>query len=239
MTEADLDALLAEQVAYYRARAVEYDQTSPLRTDERSRAKLANALEAFAPQGRVLEIACGTGQWTGMLAETAAELTAIDASPEMLAIAAGRVQGSHVRLIQADIFQWRPDQLYDLVFFSAWPSHVPPQWFERFWLLVAECLDQTGRFFMIDELQAVKAHERVLAGTAAPAVSRALNSGARHRTVKVFYEPEELRARLRALGWDTSIHQVGWRFFYATGKRRNAAQSQTALSRFSRARPYF
>ena len=52
----ELDALLAEQVAYYRARAGEYDATSPLPRDDDSRAKLLDVLQFFAPRGRVLEL---------------------------------------------------------------------------------------------------------------------------------------------------------------------------------------
>jgi trans-aconitate methyltransferase len=175
------------------------------------------ALEAFAPRGRVLEFACGTGQWTATLAKHASELTALDASPEVLAIASSRIPD--VRFIQSDVFAWQPDGRYDAVFFGAWLSHVPPQRFERFWDLVAECLNPTGRVFFIDELPAVEAHEQVIAGAVAPAVERPLNSGERYRTVKVFYEPGELEARLAALGWKISVHPVGWRFFYATGSR--------------------
>lgn len=35
--------------------------------------------------------------------------TAIDSSPEMLAMASSRIQDDHVRFIQADIFAWQPD----------------------------------------------------------------------------------------------------------------------------------
>jgi SAM-dependent methyltransferase len=80
----ELDALLAEQTAYYRARASEYDQTSAFDAD--SRAQLLASLEAFAPRGRVLELACGTGEWTVELVRHASPLTAVDASPEMLVL---------------------------------------------------------------------------------------------------------------------------------------------------------
>jgi 2-polyprenyl-3-methyl-5-hydroxy-6-metoxy-1,4-benzoquinol methylase len=217
MTADELDLLLAEQVAYYRARAAEYDATSPIPADEASEGKLLHALEAFAPRGRVLEFACGTGQWTATLAKHASELTAIDTSPEMLAIASSRIENDHVRFIQADLFAWEPDGLYDVVFFSAWLSHVPPQRFDRFWALVAECLDQTGRVFFIDELPAAAAHEHVITEAVAPSVDRPLRGGARYRTVKVFYQPDELEERLAALGWKIAVHTVGWRFFHAAG----------------------
>jgi trans-aconitate methyltransferase len=217
MTGDDLDALVGEQVAYYRARAAEYDATAPV--DGPSRAKLLEALEAFRPRGLVLELACGTGQWTAVLAEHASKLTAVDASPEMLAIASARVRGERVRFVEANIFDWEPDQRYDVVFFSAWLSHVPPQHFERFWALVAESLEKRGRVFLIDELPAAAAYEQVMAGAVAPAVTRRLTGGACHRAVKVFYEPAELRARLIELGWKVMIQSVGQRLFYATAHR--------------------
>ena len=216
----ELDVLLAEQVAYYRARAAEYDATSPLPADDGAHGELLAALERFAPAGRVLELACGTGQWTATLAAHAAQLTALDSSPEMLAIAGRRVRGNPVRFVEADVFTWEPDGRYDVVFFSAWLSHVPPQWFDRFWALVARCLTDTGRVFLIDELPAVAAHEQPVKGAVTPTVQRTLTDGTRHRAVKVLYAPHELQERLAELGWDLDVHPVGWRFFYATGHRR-------------------
>lgn len=105
------------------------------------------------------------------------------------------------------------------MFFSAWLSHVPPRRFDSFWALVAECLDETGRVFFIDELPAALAHEQVIPDALAPAVERPLRSGARYRIVKVLYDPAELRRRMAAAGWKISVHPVGWRFFYATGSR--------------------
>ena len=64
----------------------------------------------------MLELACGPGVWTGQLLRHATEVTAIDASPEMLAIAAARVGDERVRFIQADLFAWKPDRRYDVVF---------------------------------------------------------------------------------------------------------------------------
>jgi ubiquinone/menaquinone biosynthesis C-methylase UbiE len=85
-----LDELLHEQIAYYRARASEYDEWF-LRTgrydrgeEQNSRwfaevAEVAAALDAFRPAGRVLELAAGTGLWTERLARYADHITALDA----------------------------------------------------------------------------------------------------------------------------------------------------------------
>jgi demethylmenaquinone methyltransferase/2-methoxy-6-polyprenyl-1,4-benzoquinol methylase len=215
----DLDALLAEQVAYYRARAGEYDRTSPLTYDDPVRGELAAALAGFAPYGEVLELACGTGQWTVELARHATGLTAVDASPEMLALNHHRIGAANVRYLQADLFAWTPPARYDVVFFSAWLTHVPPQRFDAFWALVAACLNDQGRVFVIDELPAVAAHERVMADAPAPSVERELETRTPYRTVKTFYAQATLKARLTALGWKMEIRAVGWRYFYATARR--------------------
>jgi demethylmenaquinone methyltransferase/2-methoxy-6-polyprenyl-1,4-benzoquinol methylase len=221
VVEDELDELLAEQVAYYRARAAEYDATYPLDdgAHAEARAHLRAALEALAPYGRVLELACGTGQWTAELARHASALTAVDASREVLAICRRRLDTPHVRLLEADLFSWRPRESYDLVFFAAWLSHVPPQRFDALWALVADCLAPGGRVFVIDELPSVAALERPAGGRPAPSVRRRLTTGESYRAVKVLYEPDDLRARLAALGWDAQVRTVSWRFFCATACR--------------------
>jgi len=213
----DLDSLLAEQVAYYRARAGEYDATAAL--DAESRARLLDALALFAPRGRILELACGTGEWTVELARHAAALTAVDASPEMIALNRARVTEQSVNYVTADLFAWSPPQRYDVVFFSAWLSHVPEQRFEDFWALVADCLTEAGRVFVIDELPAVAAHERWVTDSSTPAVERRLSTGESYRAVKVLHDPPELRRRLSGLGWRAEVHRIGWRFFYAIAER--------------------
>jgi hypothetical protein len=48
----DTNALLADQIAYYRAAAAEYQLSKPAARD------LATALDEFRPAGGVLELAC-------------------------------------------------------------------------------------------------------------------------------------------------------------------------------------
>jgi len=133
----ELGRLLEEQRGYYRALAGDYlDQGLELPGGD----EVTRALDAFQPTGSVLELACGPSVWTDQLLRHASDVTAVDASPEMLAIAAARVGDQRVRFIEADLFTWQPDRRYDVVFFGFWLSHVPAERFAAFWSLVAACL---------------------------------------------------------------------------------------------------
>ena len=72
-------SILKQQLEYYRARAAEYDQwfnrqgrydRGPTSNQQwRNEVEISRrALRQFQPNGRVLEIACGTGIWTEELA---------------------------------------------------------------------------------------------------------------------------------------------------------------------------
>src|SRR5947209_5211250 len=127
MSSADI---LKDQIAYYRARAGEYDawwfrkgrydrgpeQNARWHADT---AAVDAALQAWLSQRRprnALELACGTGLFTRHLAPRVERLTAVDASPEVLAINRARVAAKNIRYDEADLFAWSPSERYDCVF---------------------------------------------------------------------------------------------------------------------------
>ena len=218
--------LLDEQIAYYRARAAEYDewffrQGRYDRGEAQRAAWLAEVetveagLRAAAPRGRVLELACGTGLWTQRLVEHASELTAIDTAPEALALNRERVASERVRYLEADLFRWQPRDCYDFVFFGFWLSHVPPDRFASFWATVRAALAPDGKVFFVDN-----AHNPEIAARNHPlpeqgfVMDRVLNDGRQFRVVKVFYAPAELERRLAALGFAGSVRSSGEFFIY-------------------------
>jgi len=227
--ETDRDALIADQIAYYRARAGEYDQSMrrlgryfsmggnvagrPGDDDAQEIAILLEALEGVGPFGSVLELASGTGWWTQWLAQHARDVTAIDAADEMLEINRERVNAANVHHVLADVFSWKPDRRYDLVFFAFWLSHVPHDRFAQFWRLVGESLAPNGQVFFIDELgtEETRGMEKRLEGET---VLRELEDGRQFRAVKVLYEPAELEAKLHAIGWSIEVRPVGRRFYW-------------------------
>ena len=226
---------LRQQLDYYRARATEYDQWW-LRQGRYDRGATLNArwaadatvvssaLSAFRPAGRVLEFACGTGIWSEQLLPFASHLTALDGSPEMLAINAARLRSPLVRYVEADLFQWRPTELFDTVFFGFWLSHVPPDRFVEFWQLVRSCLAPGGRVFFVDSRHepTSTAVDHRLPKPEETVLRRRLNDGREFQIYKVFYDPTDLTERLRELGWQFDIRHTENYFLYASGHQQNA-----------------
>ena len=56
-----------------------------------------------------------------------------------------------------------------------------------------------------------------LAGAGGTVAVRSLNDGRSFRIVKVFYDPAELRARLRGLGWEVEVGTTGEYFLVGSG----------------------
>lgn len=218
------DPLLDQQVAYYRARAGEYDQWF-LREGRYDRgpehraawfteiALVRRVLSAAINDSDVLELACGTGVWTEQLARENGHVIAVDVSPEVVAINQDRVRAHNVDYEVADLFSWTPPRLFDAVFFAFWLSHVPPSRFERFWRMVRSAIKPGGHVFFVDSLlePTSAATDHVPVDNSGLA-HRKLNDGREFQIVKVFYEPEPLERRLADLGWRGSVQSSG-RFF--------------------------
>ena len=207
--------MLADQVAYYRRGAGEYDVGAYGDDVAAARAFIARLVAEMRPAGSVLEIACGTGLWTEALAGWADSVLAIDAAPEMLAIARGRARSADVSFEVADVFSWRSAARFDVIFFSAWLSHVPTSRFGRFWELLRGLLAGGGRVLFIDEHVDERGKEAYVADEV---VERQLADGSTFRVIKNFVEPAELQLRLRRMGWDCVIRRVSSRWVYGEAR---------------------
>jgi len=223
--------ILNQQIAYYVARADEYDEWF-FRKGRYDRgedhrkvwcAELAHveaALKEAQPGGRILELACGTGLWTRHLLPRAEELTVVDASPEMLALCRERIAAPGVKFVQADLFEWWPSETYDFIFFGFWLSHVPEDKFDAFWARLATALNPEGKVFFVDSLftqsSTATDHERI---DRDGIVERKLNDGRRFKVVKVFHEADVLKERLMGMGWDGFVQSTDRFFLYGQMSR--------------------
>jgi len=223
----DDEAALREQVAYYRARAEEYDEWflrlgrydrgPEHRAQWQSELQLVeDELRRQLPVEHALELACGTGLWTRHLAQGAVSVLAVDASPEVIALNRRRTDASNVEYVLADLFAWDPPaHSFDLVFFGFWLSHVPADRFEGFWSMVRHALRPEGRVFWIDsqldQASTAKDHDAL---DRSGVTRRRLNDGQEFQIVKMFYEPQDLEQLIGRLGFKGWVRSSGAFFHY-------------------------
>jgi ubiquinone/menaquinone biosynthesis C-methylase UbiE len=122
---------------YYDLRAEEYEHIY-YRPDDPVRQEELSIIESEIPRlfaGRhVLEIACGTGYWTEILASVAESVVAIDTSPEMLKLASRREYSrTNIAFRQIDAYQLESlDQNFTGGMANFWFSHVPKSQIDEF-----------------------------------------------------------------------------------------------------------
>jgi demethylmenaquinone methyltransferase/2-methoxy-6-polyprenyl-1,4-benzoquinol methylase len=218
---------LAAQQEYYRARAPEYDEWWERRGRYdhgpeangrwfREQDEVYAALADLQLTGDLLELACGTGNWTTVLAATAERLTAVDGSAEMLELNRGRVNSERVDYVQADLFQWQPEREYDAVVAAFWLSHVPPERLDGFLAAVRRALRPGGCFFFVDSQRdpLTTTADQPLPEEEQAWLTRRLNDGREFRIVKRFYDPADLRECLQAHGLRAEVRETESFFLY-------------------------
>lgn len=223
--------ILEQQIAYYRARAGEYDEwwysqgrydkgeeLNQLWADEGQLVR--DALHSLPAQGHILELAPGTGIWTQELVKVGERITAVDASEEMIAINRAKVQSDKVSYIQANLFEWQSDSQYDMIFFGFWLSHVPPEAYQDFLKRVSAMLKPGGRLFIVDSLRnkmATAKNQNMLESSHIH--ERILNDGREFKIIKVFYQPDALQSDLAEVGIQADVTTTNRFFIYATGQK--------------------
>lgn len=245
MAGSKLDAVLAEQISFYRADAAPFEAWhaeifersgggSFGASCRRDRRRVLEDLQRSSLRGHVLELAAGTGTFSGSLLRFAGHVTAVDASPESLEIARAKLkhESNRLTLIEADLFAWRPPRRYDAVFFAYWLSHVPANRFAVFWQLVSDALAGTGKVFLVDSAATgtnpgtpVYRERNDLTAQ----VSHRELAGRRYRVVRVAWQPDDLERELAKLGWQASF-RLGEHSIWGTVGRRVAVEDRRPVS---------
>ncbi|MBD2168243.1 class I SAM-dependent methyltransferase [Calothrix membranacea FACHB-236] len=220
--------ILEQQIAYYSARANEYDQWF-YRLGRYDRGEEINqrwfqevdivkqALHQIGQFDKILELACGTGIWTQELLKNGNKITAIDASEEVIAINRSKLNSQNIEYQQIDLFTWEPNAEYDLVFFSFWLSHVPPELLESFLVKVYKSVRLGGQVFIIDSRfePTSTANNHILNDDGNIYKSRKLNDGKEFQIVKIFYQPDALHKHLAQVGFKADVKLTEHYFIYA------------------------
>jgi len=198
------DPQLAE---YYSRRAREYERIYAKPERQEDLRQLNKIVTAFFTGARVLELACGTGWWTRVLAPVAAVVTAVDINEEVLELARARAAGP-VKFVRDDLYELKPlVGPFDAGFAGFWWSHVPRAQLGGFLRNFHRALPPGARVMFLDN--------RFVPGSSTPIVRtdpagntwqrRRLDDGGEVEVLKNFPEPAELTAALADVATDIQV----------------------------------
>jgi SAM-dependent methyltransferase len=220
----------AEMVAYYEARAGEYDDWylrrgryahGPIH-DAAWNAELDAAgrwLDALPIRGEIVELAAGTGWWSPLLASKG-ELWLYDAAEAPLERARERLLAhglrAHIHLRDA----WtEPDRLVDAVVLGFFLGHVDRDRTAAFLDLARRWLKPGGTLAIIDSLADPQSgaddHPPIVGDRA----TRRVADGREFTIVKVHRDAAELDTALRAAGFGEVRVETSGRFFVLADAR--------------------
>ena len=216
-------------VAYYEARAPEYDDWYLRRGrythgpvhDTAWQAELDAAgrwLDALPMRGRIVELAAGTGWWSPLLAAKG-ELTAYDAAPATLDRARDRLlaHGLRAHLHVRDAWAEPEGDPADALFAGFWVSHVERDRLPSFLALARRWLRPGGRLALIDSLPDPMSGAADQPPPVGDRSIRRLADGREFTVVKVHRGPQEVAAALSAAGFvDVEVSVTGRFFLLAT-----------------------
>jgi SAM-dependent methyltransferase len=215
---ADGDASL---IQYYSRRAREYEEiwhrADPVRQSEQS--AIIGVMRKLFRGRRVLEVACGTGYWTALLADSAAHIVAVDASRDMLELArAKRLPRERVEFQEGDAFGLEnvPGP-FDGGFANFWLSHVSRTRLSEFLAGFHRQLAAGAVVFLADNVAVpgVGGEPVAPAGSVDTFKRRTLADGSEHLVLKNYFTEDDLRRLLAPGGTELRIH-IGRCFWWAS-----------------------
>lgn len=209
---------------YYARRAPEYESiyAKPERQADLQALRAAVARELAGHH--VLELACGTGYWTQVIAEAAASVVATDATPEVLEVARRKeLPGDQVSFREMDAFNLpAPLNGFSAVFAGFWWSHIPRERIAGFLSSLHAAVEPDVRVVFIDN--------RFQPGSSTPISRtdaedntyqmRSLSDGSETEVLKNFPDAEELRTAAEPFSRDIQVTEFEyfWLLSYMTGK---------------------
>ena len=188
---------------YYSERANEYELIYHKPERQNDLIKLRATVGTAFKDKDVLEIACGTGYWTEVIATSASSITAMDYSAEVIEIAGHKnYNNCNVEFIQDDAFVLsRINKIFDACFQGFWISHVYKNRLEPFFKNLHNKL-AAGAYVMIMDNKYVEGSSTPISrkdNEGNTYQQRKLKDGTTYEILKNFPAEEELYSYLKNL----------------------------------------
>lgn len=213
---------------YYDERAAEYEDayelgtgTASLPTPEVFRREvpvLAAAVERFA-NGRLADIACGTGYWLPHYAARCSTITMIDQSSRMLDECRKKVAaldvGGRTTLVEGDVLAHGfASHAFDSALIGFLISHLTFAEEERLFQQLKGLLADGGRFLILESAWSL---ERARVNKKIERQERHLNDGTRFEIYKRYIDRQDILDWTTRYGVDVSIEHFGTAFVAVSG----------------------
>jgi len=197
-----------ELASYYARRATEYERIYARPERQADLAALRARIGKMLAGRQVLELACGTGYWTEVIAPQAAQLTALDINEEVLAIARSKQAAATVEFVRGSAYEIADfGRRHDALFAGFWWSHVPLDRLDGFLEAASRAVAPGALIAFLDN--------RYVEGSSTPVSRRdaqgngyqrrKLDDGSSHEVLKNFPAESELIRRASKHGWGAHV----------------------------------
>ncbi len=194
--------------SYYARRAAEYERIYARPERQGDLATLRARIDRMFKGKKVLELACGTGYWTEVIAGSAAQVTALDLNEEVLEIARQKPSAGKVTFVRGSAYEIPPlGRVHGALFAGFWWSHVPLDRLDAF-LDQAVAAVAPGAMLAFLDNRYVEGSSTPVSRTDAAGNSyqqRRLDDGSTHEVLKNFPTEGELIRRASRFGWGANV----------------------------------
>lgn len=211
-----------DAITYYARRAPYYEAiySKPERQPDLS--KLKAHLQTLLSGRNVLEIACGTGYWTQVIAETAQKITATDINEPMLELAGKKVYPkNNVNFEACDMYAIQASADYNALFGGFIWSHIALEGLEE-WLDHLHGLLKPGSLVVFTDNNFVAGSNTPISTTDSHGnvfQERTLPDGATYQILKNFPKQGDFKRILKAKGHHIEVLNLAyyWVLAYELG----------------------
>ena len=208
------EEIIKEMNAYYSHRAPEHDSLMGY-TGNKSMEELLHPvieyIEDFIKGQDILEIACGTGNWTQVLAKRARSVLATDVNDNVLELARNKdFPTENVEFKVADAYTLDGiDAIFNAAFASDWFSHIPKLEISRFLNVLHQKLYADSHVVFIEMMNNEYFENEIshYDDEGNRISRRETSNGLEFNVIRNFPTMEELRDYLRDIAYDIDYHE--------------------------------